>query len=109
MEALRVEAVLVAEVVAAERFIALENVFQRPAEAVVHAGGRVRGDRPVHEAELRAAVVFVAKLLEYLFVLPPLQNLLLEPRMVGNWRQRREDLLHPSSLGAGNNDSGAGV
>jgi hypothetical protein len=29
--------------------------------------------------------------------------------MVGNWRQRCEDLLHPSSLGAGNNDSGAGV
>jgi hypothetical protein len=29
--------------------------------------------------------------------------------MVGHWRQRREDLLHPSSLGAGNNDSGAGV
>jgi hypothetical protein len=28
--------------------------------------------------------------------------------MVGNRRQRRE-LLHPSSLGAGNNDSGPGV
>src|SRR5439155_12516553 len=59
--------------------------------------------------ELRATTVFLAKLLEYLFVLPPLQNLLLEPRMVGNRRQRREDLLHPASLGAGNKDSTAGV
>ena len=95
VESLRVEAVLIAEVVAPERLVALEDVLQRPAEAVVHAGGRVRGDRPVHEPELRPAAVLLSQLLEDLFVLPPLQNLFLEPRMVGNRRQRREDLLHP--------------
>src|SRR5205823_13355920 len=101
VEALRVEAVLVTEVVAAECLVSLEDVLQRPAEAVVHSGGRVRGDRPVHEPKLRPASVWFAQLLEDRFVLPPLQNLLLEPRMVGNRRQRGEGLLHPSILGTG--------
>jgi hypothetical protein len=51
----------------------------------------------------------LAQLLEDLLVLPPLQNLLLQPRMVGHGRQRLEDLLHPSILGTGNNDSPARV
>src|SRR5690348_12144492 len=59
-EALAVEAVLVAELVPVERLVALEDVLEGAAPAVVGAHRIVRGDRPVHEAEARATSVLLA-------------------------------------------------
>ena len=88
-EPLAVEAVLVALVVAAERLVALERILEHAPE-VLHARGAVRGDRPVHEAERRAAAVAVAQLEERALVLPECEDLVLERSVIRNRRQRRE-------------------
>src|SRR5438552_17050870 len=49
VQALRVEAVLVAEVVTPSSLVALEDVLQGASEPVVDAGRSVRRDRPLHE------------------------------------------------------------
>ena len=82
-EALAVEAVLVALVVAAERLVALEHVLEHAPE-VLHARRAVRRDRPVHEAERRAAAVAVAQLEERPLVLPECEDVVLERRMIGD-------------------------
>src|SRR3954447_25094822 len=89
-EALAVEAVLVALVEALERLVALEDVLQRPAPGGVDEKRLVRGDRPVDEREGRAAPVLLAQLLEDPGLLPPVEDLLLDGRMVGYFRQRLE-------------------
>ena len=86
-EALAVESVLVALVVAPERLVALEHVLQRPSPRRMHREGLVRGHGPVHEAELRAAGVLLAEPAERLFAVPPLQHVSLERVMIGLVRQ----------------------
>src|SRR4029077_19860521 len=83
-QALRVEAVLVALVETAEGLVALEDVLQRAAVAVVDAGRVVGRDRPVHEGEGRPAGVLLAKLLEGPLPLPPGEELLFEARAGGH-------------------------
>src|SRR5579884_1647027 len=93
MEPLRVEAVLVAELVAALRLVALEDVLQGPAVSVMDAGRVVRRDRPVHEGEGGAAAVLLAQLCEGPLLVPAREHLPLERGMVGFVRQRLEDWL----------------
>jgi hypothetical protein len=83
VEALRVEAVLVAELVTVERLVPLENVLQRSAKAVMDAGRPVRRDRAVHEGEGRTATVLLAQLRERLLLLPLREHLALECGMIG--------------------------
>ncbi len=90
-EPLGVETVLVALVEPAERLVALEDVFQRPAVTVMDAGRVVGRDRPVHEGERRPARVLLTQLPEGLLPLPELEDRLLERRMVGHCRQRLEN------------------
>ena len=99
-EALAVEAVLVAEVEAAQRVVALEDVLERAAPGVVDAHRVVRGDRPVDEAPGRAAGVLLAQPLEGALTLPPLEQLELQGRVIRHIRKRGE---HPSILASGNN------
>ena len=83
-EPLRVEAVLVALVEAAQRLVPLEDVLQRPAPGRVDAEREpVRGDRAVDEGEGRAALVLLAQLRERALGLPAREHLLLEPGMIG--------------------------
>ena len=89
-EALAVEAVLVALVVAAQRLVALEDVLQRAAPRMVDAHRSVRRHRPVDEAERRPAPVQLAQPLERLLALPQIEDLELERGMVGLVRQRCE-------------------
>ena len=93
-EALAVEAVLVALVVAAERLVALEDVLERPAPRVVDAHGVVRGDRAVDEAEPGAAPVLLPEPVECALLVPALQHGQLEGRMVRDRRKRREPACH---------------
>ena len=86
VQPLRVEAVLVAEVMAAHGLVALEDVLQRPAVAVVDAHRVVGRDRPVHEREAGAAAVALAHLLEGALPLPELEDPALERRMIGDRR-----------------------
>ncbi len=83
-ESLRVEAVLVALVEAAERLVALEDVLQRPPPRRVDAEREpVRSDRAVDEGEGRAAAVLLAELRERSLLLPARERLLLEAGMIG--------------------------
>ncbi len=77
-EALAVEPVLVAELVAPRGVEALVEVLQRPAPGVVHAHRVVRGDRPVDEAPRLGAPAGLAPALEGLLAVPELQDPLLE-------------------------------
>ena len=83
-EALAVEAVLVALVVAAQRLVALEDVLQRPPPGRVDSEHHpVRGHRAVDEAEPGAAPVLLPEAFERLLALPELEDLELERGMVG--------------------------
>ncbi len=95
-EALAVEAVLVALMVAAQRLVALEDVLQRAPPRRVDAGASVRRHRPVDEAERRPAPIQLAQPFERLLALPELEDLELERGMVGLVRQGCE---HPPILG----------
>ena len=86
VQALGVEAVLVARVEPAHGLVALEDVLQRPAVAVVDAHRVVGRDRPVHEREARAAAVPLAQLLERALALPELEDPALERGMIGDRR-----------------------
>ena len=99
-EALAVEAVLVALVVALGRVVALEDVLQRAAPGVVDAHRVVGGDRAVDEAEPRPAGVLRAQAPERLLLLPALQHLPLERGMIGHARERLE---HQPIVATGNN------
>ena len=98
-EALAVEAVLVALVVAPGGVVALEDVLQRAAPGVVDAHRVVGRDRPVDEAEARPAGVLLAQPLEGALHLPALQHLPLESGVVGHARQRFE---HQAIVATGN-------
>ena len=89
-EALAVVAVLVALIEALQRLVALEDVLERAAPHVVHTHALVGRDRAVDEAENRAAFVLRTELLEDAVALPPLEDLALERRVVGNARQLLE-------------------
>src|SRR5262249_30341275 len=89
-EPLAVEAVLVATLVAAERLVALENVLQGSPPAVVRRHRAVRCDRPVHEAEARAAAVLLAQAVEDALGLPPGEDLPLQGEVVWVLWQRLE-------------------
>src|SRR5688572_24002031 len=95
-EPLAVEPVLVPQLVAAERLVALEDVLQRPPPGGVDAEHRpVRGDRPVDEAPFRPAAVQLPQPLERALALPELEDLELERRVVGlGWKR----LEHGSSI-----------
>src|SRR5439155_8887106 len=108
-EALAVEAVLVALVEAPERLVALEDVLQRAAPGVVDAHRVVGRDRPVDEAPALVAAVLLAQPLKGPLLLPALEDLVLERRMIRNGRQRLEDRLHLSMVPSGNNSSGPHV
>jgi thioredoxin 1 len=92
-QSLGVEAVLIALVEAAKSLVALKDVLQGPAVAVVHAGRIVGRDRPVHEGERGAACILLAELPERLLAVPAFEDPLLEGGMVGHRRQRLEDFL----------------
>ena len=92
-EALAVEAVLVALVVAPEGLVALEDVLQGPAPGRVHGEGLVGGHGTVEEREPRAVRVLRAQLLEDALGVPPGEDLLLEGGVVGHHRQGLEDFL----------------
>ena len=93
-EALAVEPVLVALMVAAKRFVALEDVLQRPPPGGVDAEDHpVRRHGPVDEAELRPAGVELTQLLECALALPELEDLELERGVVGLVRQSCEHAL----------------
>ena len=92
-EALAVEAVLVALVVAAQRLVALEDVLERPAPGGVDGERLVRRDRAVEEAEPRAVGVLRAQLRERRLALPEREDLALERVVVGLVRKGCEH--HP--------------
>ena len=73
-EALAVEAVLVALVLAEQRLVALEHVLQRAAPGVVDGHRVVRGHRPVDEREPRTAGVQLPQAVERPLVLPPFED-----------------------------------
>src|SRR5205085_1321910 len=104
-EALAVVAVLVALVEAAERLVALEDVLQRPTPGVMDAHRVVGRDRPVDEAPASLAAVLLAQPLEGPLLLPALEHVALEPRMIRNGRQRLEHRLHQPMVPSGNNSS----
>ena len=93
-EALAIEAVLVALVEAARGFVALEDVLQRAAPGMVDAHRVVRRDRPVEEAEARAAAVLLAQPVEDARLVPPVEDPVLERGMIGLLGQRNERLRH---------------
>src|SRR6266498_5016310 len=105
-EPLAVEPVLIALVATAQRSVALEDVLQRAAPGVMHAHRVVRGDRPVDEAETRAAGVLLAKTVERPLALPALEHLAFEGGMIGHIWERRE---HSAILASGNKLSDQGV
>ncbi len=82
-QALAVEAVLVALILAERRVIALEEVLQRPPPGVVDAHGVVGRDRPVGERERRPALVLAAQLLERAVAIPALEHGVLERDVIG--------------------------
>src|SRR5262249_49931957 len=69
-EAVRVEAVLVAQLVAGHGLVALVDVLVSAAPGVVDAHRVVGGDRAVEEGPLRLAGVLLAEALEGLRALP---------------------------------------
>src|SRR6266516_3878746 len=77
-EALAVEAVLVPQLEAPHRLVALEDVLERPAPTVMGGHRVVRRDRPVDEAPLRPAAGLVPEPVEDPLRLPPGEHLLLE-------------------------------
>ncbi len=90
-EALTVEAVLIALVVAPERLVALEDVLQRPTPGGVDAEHHpVRGHRPVDEAEPRPATVLLAQAAKGLLPLPKLEDRTLERVVIRLVRQACE-------------------
>jgi hypothetical protein len=93
VEALAVEPVLVALVVAAQRLVALEDVLERPTPGMVDAHWVVGRDRAVDEAEARTARVQFPDLVEDALPVPPLEDPALECGMVGHRRQPFEDLV----------------
>jgi hypothetical protein len=96
-EALAVEPVLVALVVAAERLVALEDVLQRPPPGGVDAEHHpVRRDGAVDEAEAGAVRVLLAEPLEGPFPLPESEDLALEGVVI---RLVREGCEHGAILG----------
>src|ERR687888_401543 len=82
-EPLAVEPVLVEQVEPLHGPIALPDVLERPAPAVVHAHGVVGRDRAVDEAERRAAAVSVTERLQSALTLPALEGAVLEADVVG--------------------------
>ena len=82
-EPLAVEPVLVALVEAAERLVALEDVLQRAPPGGVDGERLVRRYRAVDERPVGAAAVPVAQLLEGLLLLPDVQDLQFQSRMIG--------------------------
>ena len=101
-QALAVEPVLVALVEAALRLVALEDVLQRPAPGVMNAHRVVRRDRPVDEAEARAAAVLLPEALERRLRLPAREHLALEGWMVRDRRKWRERAWHQAIIEFGN-------
>ncbi len=89
-EALAVESVLVALVVAAERLVALEDILERPPPGGVDGERLVRGDRAVEEAEPGALRVLGAQLRERRLTLPESENLPFERVVVRLVRERCE-------------------
>jgi hypothetical protein len=77
-QALAVEPVLVAQLLAEAGVVALEQVLQRAAPRVVGAHRVVRGDRPVEERERRPAGAQLAQLLERALALPAIEDPVLE-------------------------------
>ncbi len=101
-EALTVEAVLIALVESLHRLVALEDVLQRSTPRGMHCERLVRGDRPIHEAEPRPALVLLTKPRECVLALPQLEELELERVVLRLVRQRCEDRRHEGvSLGKG--------
>ena len=82
VEPLRVEPVLVPELVAVHGLVALEDVLEGAPDSVVDTGGRIRGDRPVHEREGRAATVLLAQLRKRALGVPAREHPVLERRMI---------------------------
>jgi hypothetical protein len=62
------------------------------------AHGVVRSDRPVDEAEPRAAAILLPQRLERPLALPALEDFELERVVVGLVRERCEDLGHVESV-----------
>jgi hypothetical protein len=91
-KALAVEAVLVALVEPLQGLVALKDVLERPAPAVVDAHGVVRSDRAVDEAPARPFGIELAEPVEDLLVLPPIEHLTFEPRMIGYGGKWQEHL-----------------
>ncbi len=89
-EALAVEAVLVALVEAAHRAVALEDVLEGAAPGGVDGEDLVGRHRAVDEAPARPAAVALADALERAPLLPQVEDLELEARMVGLRRQPLE-------------------
>ena len=91
-EALAVEAVLVALVVAAQRLVALEHVLERAAPRGVHGECLVRRDRSVDEAEPGPVGVQRAEGRERPLALPEIEDRTLECIVVGHARKLGEHL-----------------
>ena len=89
-QALAVEAVLVALVVAVERLVAQEDVLQGPTPGGVHGQRLVRRDRTVDEAELRTVRVLRPQLVERALTRPEVEDRQLERVVVGLGGQRTE-------------------
>ena len=81
-EALAVEAVLVALILAEQGLVALEDVLQRPAPGMVDGHRVVRGHRPVDEGEPRAAGVQLPEPVERPLGLPPFEDDTFQGRMI---------------------------
>ena len=82
-QALAVEAVLVALIMAEHRVVALPDVLDRAAPSVVHPHRVVGGDGAVDEAELLVAAIGVAQHLEGALGLPSLERAMLQRDVVG--------------------------
>ena len=92
-EALAVEPVLVALVVAAHGLVALEDVLERPAPGRVHGELLVRGHRAVDEAEAGTSPVLLPEAVEGPLALPEIEDLELERGVIGLVRKRLEHAL----------------
>src|SRR4029450_6589063 len=93
-EPLAVEPVLVTLLEPAQRLVALKQILQRAAPRVMDAHGVVGGGEPPGtEARPRSVRVPVAEPIEDPLAVPPLEDLPLNCRMIGDRSQGFEDLI----------------
>src|SRR5205085_8652184 len=85
----------------AQRFVALEDILERPPPRRVDTERLVRRDRTVDEGEPGAAAILLPQLVEDPLPLPPREHLLLDGGMIRLVRERCEHSPDCRSLESG--------